>query len=66
MRLRIIHKKKTKKKKRKKEKKKMSIFYCFYNLDYHLPGSRNCAAQQRELQIILDLADKSSKRNIIV
>ena len=29
------------------------------------PGSRNCAAWQRALQIILDLADKSSKRNII-
>ena len=30
------------------------------------PGSRNCAAQQRALQIILDLADESSKRDIII
>ena len=29
------------------------------------PGSRNCAAWQRALQIILDFADKLSKRNII-
>ena len=29
------------------------------------PGSRNCAARQRALQIILRLADKSSKRYII-
>ena len=28
------------------------------------PGSRNCAAQHRALQIILYLADKSPKRNI--
>ena len=30
------------------------------------PGSRNCSARQRALQIILDLADKSSKRNIFI
>ena len=29
------------------------------------PSSRNCTARQRALQIILDLADKSSKRNVI-
>ena len=29
------------------------------------PGGRNCAAQERALQIILDHAYKSSKRNII-
>ena len=28
-------------------------------------GSKNCAARQLALQIILDFADKSSKRNII-
>ena len=32
----------------------------------YISGSRNCAAQQRALQIILDLADKLSKRNIII
>ena len=32
----------------------------------YYPGSRNCPARQRALQIILDLADKLSKRNIII
>ena len=37
-----------------------------YNKSYSdIPGSRNCAAQQRALQIILDLADKSPKRNSV-
>ena len=31
----------------------------------YLAGSRNCAARQRALRVILDLANKSSKRNII-
>ena len=31
----------------------------------YMPGSRNCAAGQQTLQIILDLANRSSKRNII-
>ena len=30
------------------------------------PGSRNSAAWQGALKIILDLADKSSKRSIII
>ena len=29
-------------------------------------GRRNCTARQQTLQIILDLADESSKRNIII
>ena len=31
----------------------------------YMPGSRNCAARQRALQIILDLPDKSSNNTLI-
>ena len=45
----------------------LAIAICYDNEEEsQLPGSRNCAAQQRALQIILDIADKSSKRNIII
>ena len=47
----------------------MSEIFHFYalNLSFkHYPGSRNCAAQQRVLHIILNLADKTSKRNLII
>ena len=33
-------------------------------IEMRYTGSRNCAARQRELQIFLNFADKSSKRNI--
>ena len=44
-----------------------SLYALLAGLDLcHDPDSRNCAARQRALQIILDLADKSSKRNAII
>ena len=49
----------------------LTSFECMFgallcSLIYKHPSSRNCAARQRAMQIILDLAEKSSKINIII